>query len=95
MYQITNNLIKTKIICLKNNQIHKHELRNASDYKIDGYRTHVGAFETSRKASQTFNNLPPMLKEIDNINLFKRLIKKYYVNVQITLDNDQLCARNP
>jgi Reverse transcriptase (RNA-dependent DNA polymerase) len=95
MYQITNNLIKTKIICLKNNQIHKHELRNASDYKIDGYRTHVGAFETSRKASQTFNNLPPMLKEIDNINLFKRLIKKYYVNVQITLDSDQLCARNP
>jgi len=94
MYQITNKLIKTNIICLKNNQIHEHELRNASDFKVDGYRTHVGAFETSRKASQTFNNLPPKLKEINNLKLFKRLTKKHYVNLQITLDNNQLCIQN-
>jgi Reverse transcriptase (RNA-dependent DNA polymerase) len=89
LHQHEHNLIKTNITTRKINQTHSHNLRNASHYVIDPFRTHVGKSEPLRNAAITYNNLPQSLKSIVNLNTFKSHLKLHLIKQQITIANNQ------
>jgi hypothetical protein len=86
MYTINNNLVKNEFEITINNDIHNHFTRQASHIHIEFRRTNIGKNSIITKAAHLYNELPNQIKEAQNINIFKKLLRTHELNIQVKND---------
>ena len=85
--------VKEKCNCTVNKQIHTHNTRNTKDYHIYGHNLEIYNSKPSVAGCTYYNKLPNNIKEIENINQFKKklkelLIKGCYYTIDDYLNED-------
>ena len=63
-----------------NDTIHRYNTRSSKKLHVNFQRTNYGRFSVKHKGSETWNNLPILLKEIKAPHTFKREVKKFILN---------------
>lgn len=64
----------------QNLDIHGYNTRNRADYHLVSHNSRLFEQKPSYIGRKFYNNLPQLLKSSENINIFKKQLKKYLVN---------------
>ena len=84
MYQLQNNLVKGHFVPHLNREIHSYNTRVADKIHIDFSRTNMGKFASLRKSIHLYNSIPTVIKNSNTITIFKKRLKEYYIEAQIS-----------
>jgi hypothetical protein len=74
--QETIPYVKEKCNCTVNKQIHTHNTRTNKDYNIYGHNLEIYNSKQSAAGCIYYNKLPNNIKQIENINQFKKKLKE-------------------
>jgi hypothetical protein len=76
-FKIKNFLIKNNLAITYVHEKHSRDTRNKADFSIPKINTNFGAMSPTWRALKEFNELPPDLKKIKSLTLFKKRIKEH------------------
>ena len=89
MFKIVHDKIHHTFDLVQARQIHDHQTRNATDFRIFKFKTQMGAQSILAKGMRMFNELPNELK-IDMLPArFKTLLKQHIWNTSTWKYYDQ------
>ncbi len=80
IYKLRNELIKSNFNLEYNYQLHHYDTRSRENIHLDNVSTNIGLRDPIASCAVAYNNLPPNLKNISSINLFKKKVKEEFYN---------------
>jgi Reverse transcriptase (RNA-dependent DNA polymerase) len=83
VYKIKHNLIKHSFTFPTNRQFHRYETRRKNDFYLHKINNNYGRKSIMYLGLKSFNRIPGDLKAINNLDLFKQKLKKYFLSRQV------------
>ena len=82
MFKCMNNQAPTylKIMFDKRSQIHDYNTRNSNDINLVKCRTTLAQNSFYYRGAVVWNSLPPEIRNLSNLNTFKRNLRNYFLS---------------
>lgn len=77
IFKFKNSLIKHNFTPITRSHIHRYNTRRRSHFDIPYSRTNTGQGTIMSRGLQLFNNLPPHIKNLTRISLFKKSVTRH------------------